>query len=109
MLDIPTPEVAGERVTGEVLRVDHFGNLVSNIDRRVFESFAQTATGGIQIEVGPQPIGRLVETYADIGEGEVCALFGSTDHLEFAANSASAAERLAVDRGAPVVVSTSVS
>ncbi len=109
MLDLPMPEITGERMSGQVLRVDHFGNLVSNIDRRAFESFAQTAAGGIQIEVGPHAIGRLVETYADIGDGEVCALFGSTDHLEFAANSASAVERLAVDRGAPVVVSANAS
>ncbi len=87
-----------------MLLVDHFGNLVSNIDRRTFESFAQATTGGIQIEVGTHAIGRLVETYADIQENEVCALFGSTDHLEFAANSASAVERLDVERGTPVVV-----
>ena len=104
-LDIPMPEVTVERMSGQVLRMDHFGNLVSNIDRRAFESFVQTAAGGIQIEVGPHAIGRLVETYADIGEDEVCALFGSTDHLEFSANSASAVERLDVEQGAPVVVS----
>ena len=104
-LDLPLPDVTVERVSGQVLRVDHFGNLVSNIDRRAFESFVQMAAGGIQIEVGPHAIGRLVETYADIGEDEVCALFGSTDHLEFSANAASAVERLEVDRGTPVVVS----
>ena len=105
MLDIPIPEIKGGVMSGQVLRVDHFGNLVSNIDRKTFEGFSQTATGGIQIEVGPHAIGRLVETYADIEDQEVCALFGSTDHLEFAANSASAVERLDVHRGTPVVVS----
>ena len=101
-LDLPVPELAGDRVVGCVLRVDRFGNLVSNIDRKTFDRLAQQ--GAIQIEVGPRGIDRLVETYADIGEDEVCALFGSTEHLEFAANSASAVERLGVERGAPVVV-----
>ena len=101
-LDLPVPELATDRIVGCVLRVDRFGNLVSNIDRKAFDRLAQQ--GSIQIEVGPHGIDRLVETYADIGEDQVCALFGSTEHLEFAANSASAVERLGVERGATVVV-----
>ena len=103
MLDLPLPKMANDRIVGQVLRIDRFGNLVSNIDRKTFDRLAQS--GSIQIEVGPHPIGRLVETYADIGDGEVCALFGSTEHLEFAANSTSAVEQLGVERGSTVVVS----
>ena len=105
MLELPVPESTDDRVTGTVLRVDRFGNLVTNIDRKTFERLAQK--GSIQIAVGSHAIGRLVETYADINEDEVCALFGSTDHLEFAANSESAVERLDVGRGAAVVVERS--
>ena len=101
-LAFPVPEAAKGRITGQVLRIDRFGNLVSNIDRQAFDKLAQL--GSIQIAVGDHAIGRLVETYADIGEDEICALFGSTDHLEFAANSTSAVERLGVERGTPVVV-----
>src|SRR5213593_1532664 len=36
-LEIPHPDVAADAVHGEVLRVDRFGNLVTNIDRRTFE------------------------------------------------------------------------
>jgi len=45
-----------------------------------------------------------VSTYADAARGEVCALFGSSDHLEIAANGGSAARELALGRGAPVTV-----
>ncbi len=102
VLDIPVPDLADDRVVGQVLRIDRFGNVVSNIDRKAFESVAQR--GSIQIEVGPHVIGRLVETYTEIGEDEVCALFGGTEHLEFAASSSSAVDRLGVERGAAVVV-----
>ena len=102
VLDIPAPDLADDRVVGQVLRIDRFGNVVSNIDRKAFESVAQR--GSIQIEVGPHVIGRLVETYTEIGEDEVCALFGGTEHLEFAASSSSAVDRLGVERGAAVVV-----
>jgi S-adenosylmethionine hydrolase len=105
-LAIPVPEPGADALTGAVLRVDRFGNAVSNIDRRTFERFVEG--GPVQIEVaGPQGaarIGRLVLTYADIGADEVCALFGGTDHLELAANAASAAERLGLSRGAAITI-----
>ena len=105
-LEIVQPEAAGGALTGAVLLVDRFGNAVTNIDRRTFEKFMDGS--GVQIEVrtgaGAQRIGRLVATYADIAAGEVCALFGSTDHLELAANASSAAEQLALARGAAVVI-----
>lgn len=101
-IEIPVPRSVDGALSGTVLRVDRFGNLVTNIDRRTFERFAEAAP--IQIEAGAHRVGRLVATYNDIGPDEVCALFGSTDHLELAANAASAADRLALAQGAPIVI-----
>ena len=56
----------------------------------------------IQIAVDGQPVDRLVATYAESAEGALCALFGSTDHLEIALNGGSAALRLGLGRGAGV-------
>ena len=100
-LDIPRPVVGEGRVEGQVLRVDRFGNLISNIDRRTFETLAG---GPLDIRIGPHQVSRVVSTYADASPGEVCALFGSTDHLEIAANGASAADALDLRRGASVHV-----
>jgi S-adenosylmethionine hydrolase len=102
-LDIPAPAVSEQEIRGTVLRVDRFGNLVTNIDRRAVERLTQA--GPVRIDVDGAPIEQLVSTYAEIPSGAVCALFGSTDHLELAANAASAAERLALTRGATVTVS----
>ncbi len=99
-LDLPALDVREESIAGAVVHIDRFGNAVTNVDRRHFERLA--AAGGIDIEVEGYVVGRLVETYADIEPGEVCALFGSTDHLEFAANAASAGERLDLQVGATV-------
>src|ERR671914_153528 len=41
VLDIPIPVITGELLTGVVLAIDRFGNLVSNIDRRTFDTFAR--------------------------------------------------------------------
>jgi hypothetical protein len=101
-VNIPLAEATDDEIRGEVLRVDRFGNLVTNIDRRTFEKFAQAH--GVQVLAGGKPVARLVATYAEIHAGEVCALFGGTDHLELAAHAGSAAERLAIGRGAPVAI-----
>ena len=39
-LDIPQPLISDDELSGEVLRVDRFGNLITNIDRRAFDKFA---------------------------------------------------------------------
>jgi S-adenosylmethionine hydrolase len=101
-LDIPLPVVGDDGIAGAVLRLDRFGNLVTNIDRKTFEKFGKD--GGVQIGAGARTVGRLVATYADIQPGEVCALFGSTDHLELAANAGSAADVLGLSRGAAIKI-----
>jgi S-adenosyl-L-methionine hydrolase (adenosine-forming) len=102
-LDIPLAEESAGTVRGVVLRVDRFGNLVTNIDRKMVERLGQSGT--IAIDAAGQRIERLVATYAELSPEGVGALFGSTDHLELAAPSRSAAERLGLARGAAVTVS----
>jgi hypothetical protein len=101
LLEVAEPVVTVDRIAGEVLRVDRFGNLVTNIDRRIFEKFA--AGGSLDIAAAEHPVTRLVATYAESDAGFICALFGSDDHLEIALAGGSAAERLGLNRGARVV------
>jgi S-adenosylmethionine hydrolase len=102
LLDIPEPRAEQRQLSGVVLRVDRFGNLITNVDRRSVEQFA--AGKPIEITAAGHPVTRLVAAYADAEAGSICALFGSTDHLEIALTGGSAAERLGLTRGAPVVV-----
>jgi S-adenosyl-L-methionine hydrolase (adenosine-forming) len=101
-LDLPAAEITGDTLRGVVLLVDRFGNLVTNIDRRTFEAFSKQSR--IRILVGSTPVERLVSTYAEIGAGEVCALFGSSDHLELAANASSAAVLLQLGKTALIEI-----
>jgi S-adenosylmethionine hydrolase len=102
VLDLPRPDVRDDELYGHIVQEDHFGNLITNIDRRTFEKF--TARRAFSIAVASSAISRVVATYAEIRDDEVCGLFGSSDHLEFAARSASAAERLGLGTGSSVVV-----
>jgi S-adenosylmethionine hydrolase len=100
-IDVPQPEVNADQIAGQVVRVDRFGNLITNIDRKTFDKLAGAP---LEIRVGPHQIAKVVSTYADAAPGEVVALFGSTDHLEIAANGSSVASALDVGRAAPVRV-----
>ena len=99
---MPRPVAEGAALIGEVVRVDRFGNLITNIDRRAFEQFAGGAS--IAVVVGACEVPRIVATYADAPAGGLCALFGSTDHLEVAINAGDAARTLGLGRGAAAKV-----
>lgn len=101
-LAVPAPAMAAGALRGEVLRVDRFGNLVTNIDRRTLDAFAGGAR--VRVAVGSHAVSGVVATYAEAGHGRLCALVGSTEHLEIAVNGGSAAERVGLGRGAPVTL-----
>jgi hypothetical protein len=101
LIDLPKPQVEDQVVRGVVVRVDRFGNIVTNLDRRSCERLTDGA-GVLQLTVRGQTIPHIVSTYSDIAPGDIGALFGSTDHLECAAHAASAAEQLGVVVGDPV-------
>lgn len=102
LLDLPQPLADARQISGEVVRIDRFGNLITNIDRRTLEHLS--SGGAIAVRAGTHDIRRVVATYAEAPAGELCALFGSTDHLEIAVNAGDAAAHLALSRGAVVTV-----
>lgn len=101
-LDLPLLRENREEISGAVIRIDRFGNAITNIDHKAFERLA--AGRSVIILAGGEPVDRIVATYAEIGAGQVCALFGSTGHLELASQAGSAAELRSLTLGTPVVV-----
>src|SRR6478672_6237119 len=77
MLDLAPPEFNGTVLRGRVVRVDHFGNVVTNLDRRSCEKLTDGA-GAVQLTVGAHTIARIVSTYADLAPGVVFALSATT-------------------------------
>jgi S-adenosylmethionine hydrolase len=98
LLDLPKPRLEDAVLHGVVIRIDRFGNVVTNLDRKSCERLTD-GVGVLRLTVGGHSIPRIVSTYSDIGPDEVAALFGSTDQLECAAHAASAAVRLGASVG----------
>jgi len=85
--------------TGTVLKVDRFGNLITNLH---IDDFADVKTRPIELRVGLERIHRLALTYAETAIGELFAIVGSSGYIEVAANQASAAKKLGCGSGSPV-------
>jgi S-adenosylmethionine hydrolase len=92
---IPDPRSVADGVDGEVVRVDRFGNLVTNIPDAALLSLGPAVT----IHAGDADIAGLVGTYAEAAPGALCAMTGSTGRLEVALNGGSAAAVLGGARG----------
>ncbi len=101
-LDPPVPLPYGG-IEGQVLYVDHFGNLITNISEADLAG-AVGAKGDLNVYVGPLRVGPLRSTYADVSSGEIVALIGSTGMLEIAINQGNAASQLRASPGVIVVV-----
>jgi len=96
---IEDPVVGQGQVTGTVVTVDRFGNLLTNIDRRHLLGIAQPV---VRVAGRDLPLRR---TYSDVRPGEYLALVNSFAVIEVARAEGSAAEGLGIARGAPIVVS----
>jgi S-adenosylmethionine hydrolase len=94
---LPKPRPQGDKLLGTVLRIDRFGNIVTNLKRRhLVDDFT--------IHLAGLPITRLCGNFSEAEPGEFFAFEGSTGFIEIALNQGSAAEKLSVERGAEIEV-----
>jgi S-adenosylmethionine hydrolase len=99
---LPKPQAhcKGGRITGEVIFVDGFGNLLTNIPEAVVSSLKPP----LEIKVGAKKIERWVHHYAEGPEEEPVALFSSQNTLEIAIPNGNAGRTLGTQAGCPVIV-----
>jgi hypothetical protein len=94
-------QAAPDRITGEIVHIDRFGNLITNISRHQVvemkwrEYVAQT---GLLTSIAVR------RTYGEVAQGELLALYGASDMLEIAVSAGSAAKQTGLTRGAAVTV-----
>jgi S-adenosylmethionine hydrolase len=119
MLPSPMLRVEGKQISGEVVHIDHFGNVITSIgqmrwvmperltlaprfgdsDTTVPIPAAETA-----IHLAGQSITGIQRTYSEVVRGELLAMVGSNGYLEIAVNQGNAAAWLDVAIGDEVTV-----
>ena len=92
------PYSAGNQISGVIVTIDAFGNLISNIDANLLKDFREpvAAIAGHQIP--------MMQTYGRAKPGDLLALVNSFGVVEIAKAEGSAAEGLGSERGAPLVI-----
>lgn len=96
---IDEPEVVGRKITGTIVTIDGFGNLISNIDAALIENIREPVANiaGHQVP--------MLTTYGRAKPGDFLALINSFGVIEIAKAEGNAAESLGSERGAPLVIS----
>jgi S-adenosyl-L-methionine hydrolase (adenosine-forming) len=97
-LRIPRPVKTGQGWHSQVIQVDHFGNLATNLEKDMLLSQS------VDIWINSQRISRLVQAYGDAKAGELVAMFDSANHLSICVVNSSAAELLKASAGDAVEV-----
>jgi len=99
----PKPKPANEHtLRGVVLKVDRFGNLITNITPQDAPMLFGANPSGFKIVLGSREITEIKESYAQGTPGEVFVILGSMGFLEIAANRGAAAQLLGVGKGTEV-------
>jgi S-adenosyl-L-methionine hydrolase (adenosine-forming) len=99
-IDLPEPVREENGLRGEILFVDHFGNLITNIPGEALTAKVQP----VGVKVNDFEVSRWVRSYAEAEAGAVIALVSSAGLLEIALSQGNAARKLGVDVGTAVHV-----
>ena len=106
-LPIQVPELSGNTLTGQIVKIDRFGNAITNIRESAIAGLGRASTGKMsayEIRIGNVSLNRLNRAYAESGVGKPLAIIGSSGLLEIAINEGNAKEGLGLKWGDPVVI-----
>lgn len=104
-LNAPKPKPADERtLRGVVLKVDRFGNLVTNFTPNDVPALFKPNPPAFKIVVGKTEITEMHSNYAEGTPNEIFAILGSMGYLEIASNRAAAAQLIGSGKGSEVTL-----
>lgn len=82
----PRPVVDGDSMRGQVIHIDHYGNVMTNITRELFKRLVKHHRFVITVGPSEHNINKVHKCYGDVSPGALVAFFGDTGHLEVAVN-----------------------
>ena len=98
---LPQPRLEGGTLQAVVLRVDRFGNLVTNVlPSSLPPEWTQNGSTRLRIQLGSTPVEGVFTSYAEGPAQGPFAVWGADGWLEISAQRASAARLTSAQRGA---------
>ncbi|MFQ5451402.1 MAG: S-adenosyl-l-methionine hydroxide adenosyltransferase family protein [Nitrospinaceae bacterium] len=102
-LKMPQPRLNRGTLTGEVIYIDRFGNLITNISSGLLESAFPTGAGW-KIKIAAKPVRQWVSHYSQCRPGDIGCVLNSWDKLEVFCREGNAAQKLKCRVGSPVKI-----
>lgn len=99
LLDFPEPVMIPGGIRGSVMRIDHFGNLESNIDQALIKDPRRTL-----VKCNGQEINGLVDTFGNAKDGDLVSMIDSSGQLSICTVNGSAAMSLDAKVGTKIEV-----
>jgi S-adenosylmethionine hydrolase len=99
-LDRPAPRYDAKGIAGEVIYIDNFGNLITNISGEALTLDDRPK----RVRIAGVEVPRIVRTYSEAEPGTLIALVSSSEWLEVAVNQGNAARLLDARIGTPVMI-----
>lgn len=103
LLNLPEPYAIANGWRGEIIHVDHFGNLSSNIRMEHLEPLESRMQNAF-IQIGHTEIHGMVHTFGERPPGELIALVGSTGNLIISTVNGNAQKDLNAHTGDPIQI-----
>ncbi len=102
-LDFPQPQLKGTTLQGEIIYIDRFGNLTTNISAElIHETFSSSAT--INVQIGKHRIEGLVTGYYQMKDNQPGAIINSWNQLEIFYREDNAQKKLKARMGQSVTL-----
>lgn len=102
-LSIPAPSFDKNRIIGNVIYIDGFGNLITNISKLHLKGMG--THDQMRVKIGGRIINKISEHYQGVERGELLALVGSSGLLEISIREGNACKTLGVKEGDEIVIS----
>ena len=91
-----------KQINGQVVHVDHYGNLITNIKQEDFEILSMGK--GYTIKFGRESMNYVQNSYNSVDNGDAFLLFNSLGYLEIGISHGNASQLLDLHFDSPVIV-----
>lgn len=103
-LQVFKPVITEDRIKAKVIHIDGYHNLITNVDSQTFQKARKGRNFRIHFHNGQFEVTNLSDSYSDVSEASILAVFGSKGYLEIALNQGKASELLGVELDTPVII-----
>lgn len=96
-------KVTKREIAGNVIRVDHYGNLITNINKEEFDTITRlNGNSTYHIQFGREKLSRIHQSYHEVESGECYVIFNSSGNIQIGINKGNASELLGLYLDTPI-------